>query len=152
MSSNTKQGLIVIGLTFGVLACWLAVGTIRQSRLNEEMMVSSVQTGLEDLFDQCRSGLKDSNQHHKSLVEPSDIRRVLVGADGSPREPLPSFVSLSDVFIPYDTIPIPTNALFCVVRMPSGRLYGITGQRSWQFVTSETFATWHHQALKQQAN
>jgi hypothetical protein len=149
MSVNTKQGLFVSVIAIAVLLCCAFGISIHSARVLHEVMVSSAQAGLESVFDQCVAAAAGSTQRDPAQVQPADIRKVLLKADGSLSDRLPSFLSVSDVFLPRETISIPTNQLFCVVRMPGARLFGITGRRTWRPVGERALKQWPHQRLDQ---
>jgi len=60
---------------------------------------------------------------------------------------LPSFVNSQDVFLPRESVSIPSDGLVCVVRVGDTRLYGITGKRAWREVSPPEFDGWPHESL-----
>jgi hypothetical protein len=105
-------------------------------------MVSSVQDGLEKVFDLCVG-----SKNGPTIIESTNIVRELISPENAVTTNLPAFVRVTDVLVASEDVSIPSDELLCAVRMPTGKIYGITGKRVFSAIKKETVENWSYKEL-----
>lgn len=141
-----NQSLLVLGLVAVVAAIGIGVVAFRSADSHRDVMLGSLQRGLERAYDQAIEATPNPKPEQPSSLPPSALRTVLLDAKGQ-RAILPTFVSAQDVFLPRGSVSISSDELLCVVRVSDARLYGITGKRAWREVNPSEFGSWPHDSL-----
>ena len=143
---RTNQSVLVLCLVAVVVAVGIGVVAFRTADSHRDVMLSALQRGMERAYDEALSGTPRPEPQKPFSLPTEALRRVLLNAPEQ-RAVLPSFVNAQDVFLPRESVPIPSDELVCVVRLDSDRFYGITGKRSWRAVGPGEFGRWPHASL-----
>jgi len=141
-----SQPLLVFGLVGVVAALGLCFVAFRSASSHRDVMLGALQSGMERVYDQAVAEASRSKLEEPILLSASVLRTVLL--DTREQRPLlPSFVDSHDVFLPQESVPIPSGGLVCVVRVDGSGGFGITGQRAWREVSPAELAGWPHEPL-----
>lgn len=141
-----NQSLLVLGLVAAVAAVGIGVVAFRSADSHRDIMLGALQRGMEHAYDQALAETPRPNPEQSCSLQTSALRTVLLGAKEQ-HAIFPTFVNLQDVFLPLESVLIPSDELVCVVRVGDARLYGITGKRAWREVNPGEFGKWPHESL-----
>lgn len=144
MAINDKQGFHVLTLIGVILVCCIVIFAIRSGQIHRQVLTSSVQYGLEYVYDRC----VDTNR--PTRVDPSTIVSELISPAQGVTPYLPSFVAPSNVLVSSGSVPIPSDQVLFAVEMPSGTAYGITGRRVTRAMDTRDIRQWIHRRLGDQ--
>ena len=141
-----NQSLLVLGLVAVVAAIGISVIAFRSADSHRDVMLGALQRGLERVYDQAIAAIPTPRPEQPFSLPASALSAVLL-TETVQHPILPTFVNAQDVFLPRGSVSIPSDELFCVVRVGGDRLYGITGKRAWREVSRSEFESWPHDSL-----
>lgn len=138
-----KQEWLVLVLILGGLLGVASVFSIRTGRSHQEAMVAALKGGLERLYDEAVSRNASTNIQVSSYL----LADVLLAPGSKLFSIVPGMVSTSSVFLPKDGVVIPSSNLVCAVKMDSGHIFAIDGNRRCREVSGLELRNWRHKPL-----
>lgn len=110
-------------------------------------MIGSVEFGLKRTYAQSTTFINRTEHAGAFSLEPAQLRKLQFYRGDGDNMMFPSFVASSNVFLPLDTVRIPSIEILCVVQMPDGSLHGIDGNGHCLEVSAQQFSRWRHRVL-----
>lgn len=141
---RVRQNWLVLALVLGVLLGIASVVAIRMGDSQHRAMVVALRRGLESVYD--RAGVASGRGHNGQLSRDA-LAEIILNPDKKFQPIVPGMVSASSVFLPKETVLIPSSNLVCAVELTNGRIYAIDGRRAWRELTRSELSAWPHETL-----
>mgnify|MGYP000855563899 CR=1 FL=1 len=141
---RVRQDWLVLALVLGVLLNIASVVAIRMGDSQHRAMVAALRRGLESVYDQAG---ELGNKGQNGQVSSETLAEIILNPDKKSQPIVPGMVSASSVFLPKETVLIPSSNLVCAVELTNGRIYAIDGRRAWRELTRSELSAWPHETL-----
>jgi hypothetical protein len=140
----TKHQLQALAVTIGALLLGAAAFSLLQARADRQALVRTLEFDLRRALESLASG---TNLHGAPLVvSPQEIAGALSLKAGR-GETLPSFVTPQRVYLPLESVPVPSGRLLCAVDLGGGHVFGMSTSGKFRIVPVSEMESWPHQTL-----
>jgi hypothetical protein len=146
---SLRQDCVVVAIVVGVLLGLVGFASLKMGRSQDKAMAVAVEQSLQRIYDRTMSGGAPVSGENRLWVSSDQLMNIILDADKHTAHNLhfPSFVRLSDFFLPVPGVTVPSTDMVCVVRITSGKYYGVDGHRVCRQISFKEFENWHHQPL-----
>jgi len=140
VTHNTKQGLIVIGITL-VIVCLIGFGVaIYQQRLERKAAISSVEQSLKRSYQEIVTN-RFRAETSLSAFTTEELKTAFLDCEPA-RLKFTSYFPPENIWLAKGSVKLDSTNLFCVALDFDGLRWGIDGKGEYRRVSNQEFTNW----------